>query len=124
MTMRARFGGVAPLVLLCMVGLAGCETDQTSTLDPTGPTIFDFTVGAAAAALPGGTGLRQKQYFLGEVASDLAGGADFSNQLVGTAGAPTSLQVSIAGAATETSYAFADPGVPGRDGFIGPSRWR
>ena len=59
-------------------------------------------------------------YYLSATASDLSGGADFSRKLVtATEGAGT-IACSIAGSATETSYGFTEPGIPGVCGRAGP----
>jgi hypothetical protein len=119
MTMRSRFGAAAPLALLGTLLLAACETEQASVLDPAGPVIYDFAVGSRAAGLPGGSATREVTRYLSNTASDLGGGADFSNALVGAPPALTSLSVPVAALTTEESYAFTDAGVPGRDGFTG-----
>lgn len=59
------------------------------------------------------------RYYLTNVASDLGGGADFSNKLDPAAGLGASLAVTIAASATETSYGFTEPLVPGRRGSVG-----
>lgn len=59
------------------------------------------------------------RYFLSSTASDLSGGADFSKKLDTNPGFGTTLSVTIAASATETSYGFTEALVPGRRGSVG-----
>lgn len=59
------------------------------------------------------------RYFLSSVASDLGGGADFSNKLDSDPFFGAGLAVAVAASATETSYGFTEQLVPGRRGSVG-----
>lgn len=61
-----------------------------------------------------------RNYWLLSTASDLTGGADFTNLLAHNyvVGTPTATQYSIAGNATETSFGFTAPLEPGTAGSI------
>jgi hypothetical protein len=82
------------------------------------------------ARLPGGTTSGQVQEYVSGAASDLAGGADFNFTLLGRYRTPVGFAaipeaaavetVTVAAGATETSFAFTPPGIPGRDGSNGP----
>lgn len=55
-------------------------------------------------------------YYLTKTNSDLSGGADFSYKLTTATGSAATLVVAVAGNATEDSYGFTEPGVPGLAG--------
>lgn len=58
-------------------------------------------------------------YVLRSLASDLAGGADFSNQLTEATAAGAEITIAVANTATETSFAWTNAGEPGADGATG-----
>lgn len=51
-------------------------------------------------------------YYLRNTVSDLSGGADFNYSLLNAAGTGSTLSVTVAGNATEDSYAFTPAGTP------------
>jgi len=58
-----------------------------------------------------------RTFYLTNSASDLSsGGADFDNKMVETTGTAGTLTVSVAKGATEVSYFFTEPGIPGTYG--------
>lgn len=59
-----------------------------------------------------------RKYFLTSATSDLSGGADFSRVLGNIIASQTTLSISIAANATETSYGFTEPLVPGTNGNV------
>jgi hypothetical protein len=54
MTSRVELGRAAGVALLASCVFAACESQLTEVTDPVGPLVFDFPVGPAALALPGG----------------------------------------------------------------------
>ena len=58
-----------------------------------------------------------REFYLSNTASDLSvPGDDFDNELVEVTSSANTITVEIAKGATETSYYFTEPGVPGTDG--------
>lgn len=51
-------------------------------------------------------------YYLRNTVSDLSGGADFNYSLLNAPGTGSTLSISVAGSATEDSYAFTPAGTP------------